>query len=363
MVTLAFQFQVMRYLRLILFSASLLSFEFVDCQSFKAKLTEHLANIETVAFSNDGKMFASGAWDGTINLYTFDSSNNPVLKATYPGHLGAVTSVSFSKNGKYLVSASKDFSARVWNIDTPSKHKVFNLHLEPVTSAFLDAKNKYLITASLDGTIRNTLLENSAKSKVIKLSGPIMDLQLSKDFKFYYVAFKGGAIKKIQTMGKNLEILSYVGHTDDINDLQLSPDGKYLASASNDKSIILWDVNSGKIFKKLCGFEWKVTSIKFSSDGNYVVGGCNNGIAKLFEVVSEKVVTEFNELGMNVRDVAISRDGSMVLVATLMEGGDKFGAVLYNTGITTSSAIESGKGASKAAPKKKIAPKPAPKKK
>ncbi|MCC6818316.1 MAG: WD40 repeat domain-containing protein [Bacteroidia bacterium] len=352
----------MHILRFLFLSLTLIAYDYIDCQSFKVKLTEHSVNVETVAFSYDGKQFASGAWDGTINLYTFDTSNNPIIKATYSGHLGAVTSLIFSKNGKYLVSASKDFSARVWNIDTPTKHKVFNLHMEPVTAAFLDAKNKYLITASLDGTIRNTLLENATKSKSIKLNGPILDLQLSKDFKFYFVAFKGGSIKKFQTTGKNLEVLSFVGHTDDINDLQLSPDGKYLASASNDKSIILWDVNSGKSYKKLSGFEWKVTSIKFSSDGNYIVGGCNNGNTKLFEVATEKLVSEFNELGMNVRDVAINRDGSLIIIATLMEG-EKFGAVIYNSGITTAVANETAKKPNSASVKSKTNSKPTPKRK
>lgn len=349
---LAHQIQVMLFLRSFILSSLVLLVNHTDCQTFKTKLTEHAANVETVAFSFDGKSFASGGWDGTVNLYTFDSSNNPVLKTTYTGHLGAVTSLYFSKNGKYLVSASKDYSARVWNIDTPAKHKTFNLHLEPVTAAFLDPGNKYLITASLDGTIRTTSLYNAMKSKIIKLSGPIMDLQLSKDFKFYFVAFKGGTIKKIQTAGKNLEMMTYTGHTDDINDLQISPDGNYIASASNDKSIIVWDIQSGKVFKKLSGFEWKVTSIKFSSDGKYIVGGCNNGIAKLFEIETSKVIAEFKEMGLNVRDVAINRDGSFVLIATHMTA-QNFGAIIYNTGISTTPLPEPG------APKVKRAEAPA----
>lgn len=331
----------MLFLRSFILSYLVLCVNFIDCQTFKTKLTEHTANVETVAFSYDGKSFASGGWDGSVNLYTFDSSNNPKLKQTFNGHLGAVTSLSFSKNGKYLVSASKDYSARVWNIDTPAKNKTFNLHLEPVTAAFLDPSNKYIITASLDGTIRTTNLNDAMKSKILKLTGPIMDLQLSRDFKFYFVAFKGGTIKKIQTSGKNLEMMTYSGHTDDINDIQISPDGLFLASASNDKSIIVWDIESGKVFKKLSGFEWKVTSIKFSSDGKYILGGCNNGIAKLFEISNSKVIAEFKDMGMNVRDVAINRDGSLVIIATHMTA-QNYGALVYNTGISTTPLPEPG---------------------
>jgi WD40 repeat protein len=316
-----------------------------NSQSFKHKMTEHTSNIETVTISNDGKLMATGAWDGHIHLYTFDSLGNPVMKSTYTGHLGAVISLSFSANNKFLVSSSKDYSSRIWNIDTPSKHKVFNLHLEPVTAAFIDPSYKYIISASLDGTIRTTNINDPLKSKVIKLSGPINDLQLSKDKKFFYVAVKGGVVKKIETGGKNIEILSFTGHTDEINALELSPDGNFMATASSDKTIQIWNVVTGKSVKNLSGFEWKVTSLKYSSDGKYIIGGCNNGITKLFEIETGKSISEFNDLGKNVRDVTFSRDGKLIFVATLMDS-DKFGAVIYNSGIistpltTGSSAIK-----------------------
>ena len=303
-----------------------------NSQSFKHKMTDHASNIETVSISNDGKLMATGAWDGHIHLYTFDSLGNPVMKTTYTGHLGAVISLTFSANNKYLVSSSKDYSSRIWNIDTPSKHKVYNLHFEPVTAAFIDPSYKYIITASLDGTIRTTNINDALKSKVIKLSGPINDLQLSKDKKFFYAAVKGGIVKKIETAGKNAEVLSFVGHTDEINAIELSPDGNFLASASSDKTIQIWNISTGKKVKNLVGFEWKVTSLKYSSDGKYIVGGCNNGVTKLFEVESGKNISDFSDIGKNVRDVAFSRDGKYIFVATLMDS-DKFGAIIYNSGV------------------------------
>jgi len=324
----------------------------IDSQTFKTKLTDHSANVEAVAFSADGKSFASGGWDGVVNLYTFDSTGLPKLKQSFTGHLGAVISLNFSKNGRYLVSCSKDYSSRIWNIDTPAKSKVFNLHLEPVTASFLDPSNKFLISSSLDGTIRTTNVNDAMKSKILKLSGPIMDLQISKDMKFYYVAFKGGTIKKFQTGGKNLEISAFTGHTDDINSIEISPDGNFMASASNDKTIIIWDLNSGKIHKTLTGFEWKVTSIKYSSDGKYIIGGCNDGVSKIFDISTGKAVTELKEMGKNVRDVSISRDGTTALVATHMDA-QKFGVILYSTGIITTPIPETGADGK---PKKTVAP-------
>ena len=309
-------------------------FQNANSQSFKHKMTEHSSNIETVTISNDGKLMATGGWDGHVHLYTFDSLGNPVMKIVYTGHLGAVISLNFSSNNKYLVSSSKDYSSRIWNIDTPSKHKVFNLHLEPVTASFIDPSYKYIISASLDGTIRTTSMNDPLKSKVIKLSGPINDLQLSRDKKYFYAAIKGGIVKKIETAGKNAEVMSFVGHTDEINALELSPDGNFLATASSDKSIQIWNLSTGKSIKNLNGFDWKVTSLKYSSDGKYIIGGCNNGVVKLFEVESGKKISDFSDIGKNVRDVAFSRDGRFIFIATLMDS-DKFGAIIYNSGVVS----------------------------
>jgi WD40 repeat protein len=321
----------MKYYLFLLF---LISFKFADCQGLKMKLTEHTGNVESVAYSSDGKLFASGSWDGSVLLYEIDSFGNATLARTFTGHLGAVISLSFSKNTKYLVSGSKDYSVRIWNIDTPHLSKVFNLHTEPVTSAFLDVSNKFLISASLDGTIRITNLFDNKKSNLVKVGVPIYDLQVSKDNKYFYAAIKGNIVKKYETAGKNLEVETYAGHTDEVNAIELSPDGNFMATASSDKTIMIWDLSTGKSIKKLLGFEWKVTSIKYSSDGKYIVGGCNTGVAKLFEVETGKSIADFNALGKNVRDVAFSRNGKEIAVATHMDS-EKFGAVIYNSGVVS----------------------------
>ncbi|HEY1047017.1 MAG TPA: WD40 repeat domain-containing protein [Bacteroidia bacterium] len=326
------------------------------CQSFKVKHTEHNANLESVVFSYDGKKMASGDWNGVINLYTLDSNKNFTFSKSIPGHYAAVTTLSFSKNGKFLVSSSKDFSIKVWNLDTAGKDKTFNLHTQNITAAFLDPSCKYLISSSTDGSVKTTSVHNIKKSREFKPGGPVTDVIITKDFKYYFVALKGGAIKKFEVAGKNLEQLALTGHADDVNSIELSPDEKTLASGSNDKTIIVWDLSNGKVKKKLIGFEWKVTSISFSSDGNYIIGGCNDGIVKLFEIETGKCLNDFKELGKNARDVAFLRDGSQVAVATHMEG-EKFGAVIYNTGLSINvapiggtSTDSKGKGSKGTAP-------------
>ncbi|MDI1233483.1 MAG: WD40 repeat domain-containing protein [bacterium] len=317
-----------------LFIAVLVCFLFANqsfAQGLKVRLTEHTANVETVAYSTNGLYFVSSGWDGAVNLYTIDSVGVPVFKQSFLGHLGAVTSLNFSKNNKFIISCGKDYSARIWNIEFPDSSKTFNMHYESVTNAFLDASGKNIITCSVDGTIKNTNIYDSRKSKTIKVGKSINDLVISRDGKFYYAALKGGTIAKIET-GSTKTIAEFTGHNDEINTLDISPDGKFLASGSSDKTIIIWDLITGKELKKLIGFEWKVTCVKFSSDGQFIIGGCNDGTTKLFDVNTGKLISDFAELSKNVRDVAFSANAKQIAIATNLESAN-YGAVIYNSGV------------------------------
>ena len=52
--------------------------------------------------------------------------------------------------------------------------------------------------------------------------------------------------------------------------VRFSPDGMNIASGSNDKTIIIWDIETGKQVKKIEGHADGITSIRFSPDGNNI---------------------------------------------------------------------------------------------
>ncbi|NQW42690.1 MAG: WD40 repeat domain-containing protein [Bacteroidetes bacterium] len=317
-------------------------------QGLKIKLTEHNSNVETVVYSSNGQFLATGDLSGLINLYTIDSFGNPNFKQSFSGHLDAVLSLWFSKNNNYIVSCGKDFSARIWNIDTPDLNKTFNNNVEAVKNAFLDPSGKYIITCCTDGTIKSTNINDIKKTKIISVGKPLNDVLLSNDKKFYY-ATKGSIVLKIDAMtGKT--VTEFIGHKDAINALDISPDGITLVSASSDKTIKTWDLTLEKEIKTFFGYEWKVTSVEFSADGKYILGGCNTGETKLFETETGKEVGSFKALGKNVKDVAFSANSEQIAIATSMDV-EKYGALIYNSGVEIIAPIVPSKKTGTTTPK------------
>ena len=96
------------------------------------------------------------------------------------------------------------------------------------------------------------------------------------------------------------------GHGDIVNSVAWSPNGKLLASGSIDKTIILWDIASGKRIRILNGHNDSVTSVIFASD-DLLISGSNT--IKLWNVASGINLATLIGHNEGINSVAISPDG------------------------------------------------------
>ncbi len=63
------------------------------------------------------------------------------------------------------------------------------------------------------------------------------------------------------------------GHTDRISSVAISSNDKYIVSGSDDKSVRVWELENGQVFKELFGHSDCVSSVAISTDNNYIVSG------------------------------------------------------------------------------------------
>jgi len=77
----------------------------------------------------------------------------------------------------------------------------------------------------------------------------------------------------------------YIGHKADIRDIALSPDGKYVASASNDTTVHIWETDTGKRIYVYDGHKDEVSSVTWSPDGTRVASGCKDGTVHVWQAI------------------------------------------------------------------------------
>jgi WD40 repeat protein len=80
------------------------------------------------------------------------------------------------------------------------------------------------------------------------------------------------------------EIQTLQGHMNSVNTISFSPDGKYLASGSSDKTVKIWDMELKTEIITLKNHLLKVNSVAFSPDGDYFISASDDRSIKLWNI-------------------------------------------------------------------------------
>lgn len=112
------------------------------------------------------------------------------------------------------------------------------------------------------------------------------------------------------------EIVVQTGHTLTISDIAFTPDGRCAVSASEDRTIKVWSVASGKEMRTLKGHTSYVTSVSVSPDGKQLLSGSGDHSVKLWNLETGELVKNLAIMSSTVRTVCFSPDGSRALYGT-----------------------------------------------
>lgn len=180
------------------------------------KLPGHTRNIWSVKFSPDGNMLASGSFDSNIKLWDI---NKGKLVKTISSHTEAVVDLAFSHNGEWLASTSDDKTIKIWQMPGGSQYKRFEAPQHIYAVAF-SPDDKRLMTGGSDKGMLGELIQNFTGD--------------SERFK--------GVSARLWDMASGKIIQTFNTHKNDVNDVSYSEDGLWIATASADCSVHLWQL-------------------------------------------------------------------------------------------------------------------------
>lgn len=144
------------------------------------------------------------------------------------------------------------------------------------------------ISPSGQDQARTVVTTHQRKLVLVGHKKTVKMLAFSRNSRVLATASDDKTVKLWDTSNGQL-IATLTGHEGGVYDLRFSPDGQTLASLSDDKKPRVWNVGTGQLQATLLGHKGKVWNLEFSPDGRTIVTGSDDGTAKLWDVATGKL--------------------------------------------------------------------------
>jgi WD40 repeat protein len=139
-------------------------------------------------------------------------------------------------------------------------------------------------------------------------NGIIYSVSFSPDGRRLATASDDSTVKLWDINGKLLR--TFKGHTGIIYGVSFSPNGRLVASASNDNTVKIWDIN-GKLLQTLKGHSDAVNAVSFSPNGRLIASASDDNTVKLWDI-NGKLLQTLKGHSDAVNSVSFSPDGKTI---------------------------------------------------
>ncbi|KAG2034644.1 WD40-repeat-containing domain protein [Suillus americanus] len=213
----------------------------VETRKVISKWTGHINVVRTLCWSTDGERVASGSWDGTARVWDVRSGKT-ILKIK-TGH-GWVCAVRYSTDSSKLATGGDNVAVKIWDAKTGELLKTLFEHDSCVYSLSWTSDGKKLISGSY--LIR--IFDTATWQQIAILEGHtsfVSAISLSQNNRLLASASFDKTVH-LWNLDTNLPVGPPLGlkHEDELRSAALSPDGKVLVTGCENKNAYTWDVHT-----------------------------------------------------------------------------------------------------------------------
>lgn len=277
------------------------------------KFEGHDGRVWRFAWSPDGDRIVTAGWDRLLKLWQL----NDLLATTFYGHDSTVLNVKFQPQGNLIASASDDGTVKIWQPDG-SLVTDFTKHDNATYEAVFSEDGEIIASTSYDGTIKLWRTDGTMLAS-FDTGDLVTDVRFAKSDRLLISTGLDAEIRfwQIQRLGTALQVnfqKAISAHRDRVSEVDLSPDGKTIASASLDGYLKLWDLD-GNLLNSFYVDAVGAEAVSFDPLGEFVVTSGKERNIKIW-TLEGKLVRTLEGHKASVLDVELSRDGQLIASAS-----------------------------------------------
>jgi S1-C subfamily serine protease len=286
----------------------------------------HTDSVNSVAFSPDGLLIASGSHDGTVRLWDVQTGTEMRRIEAHRKAYTGVLSVAYSPDGRSIASGDHDGTVQLWDVQTGKEIRRLEGHTDSVVSVTFSPDGRRIASGGWDETVRLWDVETGKEIRRLERDIDVHRKARPPDSAYNVVAnsvafspdsrliVSNGipGIVLLWDVQTGKETRRFKGHTDIVRSVAFSPDGRRIASGGVDRTVLLWDVQTGEEIWRLSPYTFEVYSVAFSSDGRWIASGGADRTVRLWDVQTGKQIRRLEAHTGFVYTVAFSPNGPWI---------------------------------------------------